>query len=295
MVESLLFRDPCIPAENQIDLELSSFNLDINSHCHSNLNLFMAIQDPACRNGYETPKSIDELLWHVMAADDHFHHFCRLPTELRLKIWSFALSDTRRLIKIQCTTGVHPNNTRYVKAYTSVRPVPAILHVNQESRSEALAIYKPHFKTRLRPTGIYVSFDRDTIFLSDRDIGYLQEPELQGIRFMILELADVGYLGYFNLELLRSMRRLETLELRVDIFTLFNQGEDFVARLIRELRVVKEFHAEWEMPSVMLVDKWKGKVVVMDKHGKREVSGNLADGDALGPGSFPSTMIELAV
>ena len=84
------------------------------------------------------------------------------------------------------------------------------------------------------------------------------------------------------------MRRLQTLELRVDIITSIGRSEDYVARLIRHLRLEKEYHAEWEMPSIIVVDKWKGEVVVMDKNGTRDVSGNFVNDR---PGSFPSTMI----
>ena len=196
----------------------------------------------------------------------HFHAFSHLPIELRLKIWSFALSDTRRVVYIECEKGTQLGNTRYVKSFASTSQVPVLMRVNRESRYEALAIYRPFFRTNHRPTGIYVAFDRDTIVFPDGIISYLKEAELQGIQSMILELADVAYFGHFNIDILRSMRGLKTLELRVENTGAPNwSNEDPMSTLANDLREEGVLHPEWDMPLIKLVSKHTDAVVMLDR------------------------------
>ena len=83
---------------------------------------------------------------------------------------------------------------------------------------------------------------------------------------MILNLADAAYFGHFNLEILRSMRQLEILELRVENVSMSSwRGEDSVADLAREMKEEEELHTEWEMPLIRLVKKKTGEIVVLGR------------------------------
>jgi hypothetical protein len=196
----------------------------------------------------------------MMDTNTSFHIFSQLPTELRLKIWFFALNEIRRVVEIECDKGIGPRYRRYVKSFASTTPAPALMNVNQESRSEALAIYQPYFKTKLCPTGIYVAFDRDTIAFPDGVIQHLEEPELQAIQSMILEYA---YFGHYNIDTVRSMRKLKTLELRVETGQLFSWdlGDNMLA-LANQLREEEELHPELGMPSIRIVSKHTGEIVL---------------------------------
>ena len=196
----------------------------------------------------------------------HFHVFPQLPTELRLKVWSFALSDTRHVVEIVCEKGIQLGNTRYIKSFASTTQVPTLMRVNRESRREALSIYQPYFKTKLRPTGIYVAFDRDTVIFPEGIISYLEGPELQGIQSMILELGDYAYFGHFNMDTLRSMRKLKTLELRVERSETSNWDRgDFLATLTNDFGEEGALHPEWDMPSIKIVSKHTGEAVMLGR------------------------------
>lgn len=77
-----------------------------------------------------------------------FRYFPQLPTELRLKIWSHAI--TPRVLEIK----YHPVKC----AYTSRTSQPALLHANHESREVALSIYTPCFPHS------YINYALDTIY-----------------------------------------------------------------------------------------------------------------------------------
>ncbi len=200
----------------------------------------------------------------MMDTNTSFHIFSQLPTELRLKIWFFALNDIHRVVEIECDKGIGPGNWLYVKSFASTTPAPALMNVNRESRSEALAIYQPYFKTKLCPTGIYVAFDRDTIAFPDGVISYLEEPELQAIQSMILKLRDYAYFGHYNIDTLRSMRNLKTLELRVETGQLFrDHGDNMLAlQVANRLREEEELHPDLGMPSIRIVSKHFGETVL---------------------------------
>ncbi len=191
-----------------------------------------------------------------------FHIFCYLPTELRLKIWSFALADTNRVVEIKCKKGIGLGNKRYVKSFSSNAQVPVLMSVNRESRYETLAIYQPYFKTKLHPTGIYVAFDRDTVFFPEGVIGYLEEPEREGIQSMILELSDYAYFGHYNIDTLRSMRKLKTLELKSEKGSLSNWDHwDKLLTVMNDLTEEGELHPEWEMPPIRIVPRQNGETL----------------------------------
>jgi len=90
--------------------------------------------------------------------------FPSLPTELRLKIWKMSLPgprilevryDVRSCQFTPCTTLVtHPEHL-----------TPPNLLTNSESRAVALKHYKRSFPNVLCPAGLWIDFEKDTIYI----------------------------------------------------------------------------------------------------------------------------------
>ncbi|CZT04250.1 hypothetical protein WAI453_009678 [Rhynchosporium graminicola] len=72
----------------------------------------------------------------------NFNQFSKIPPEIRLKIWRYAIRP--RVIRAEyqnvCTELVH-NDIRLARYVLDAGPVPPIMRVNSESRSEALRFY----------------------------------------------------------------------------------------------------------------------------------------------------------
>jgi hypothetical protein len=115
-----------------------------------------------------------------------FCPFNRLPTELRMKIWSFAVPEPAWIIQV-------PHTTKWA-CFTYTRPVPAILQVCRESRDEYLdtgaielqalmrgrrkrhPVYKLCF-AKVRESPVYFSYEIDTFC---------------GLRYSAEALQDMG-------------------------------------------------------------------------------------------------------
>ncbi|KAI1476344.1 hypothetical protein F4774DRAFT_420856 [Daldinia eschscholtzii] len=97
-----------------------------------------------------------------MSDQASFTYFSLLPTELRLQIWRHTCHQ--RVVEVlydsqndRCTSSTAP---------------PAVLHVCQESRFEALGIYRRSFGTKSHEPRIY--------FCPDLDVLYLPRPPFMG-------------------------------------------------------------------------------------------------------------------
>lgn len=110
----------------------------------------------------------------VKTEHNGFCLFPALPSELRLKIWSFALSIPR-LIVVSYTTATGEDDRR---VFVDTPPVPPCLFVCHESRKEALKAYVKCTITSLPGSPVtYVNFAIDQFLLggpdADLDIDYL--------------------------------------------------------------------------------------------------------------------------
>ncbi|CAJ0542007.1 Ff.00g083350.m01.CDS01 [Fusarium sp. VM40] len=103
------------------------------------------------------------------AATGVFQNFCKLPTELRLKIWNYNLSPTR-LVPLQCGSG--SSKSLSWTGCTSPAPIPANLHTCAESRSEALKHYGLGFGFARGPGQVFLDPERDILYFGPRD-GYM--------------------------------------------------------------------------------------------------------------------------
>jgi hypothetical protein len=161
-----------------------------------------------------------------------FTLFPLLPFELRLKIWSFALSIPRT-VTIACKKDMLNRERRYVTAFTTTSPPPAPLHACREARSEALKIYKPCFrapvagrfdrheieikiyKSSTRPSDVYTyfNFEIDTVKCANNILEYFGGEEIQGIQRMVLEVMQCDYFEDFSMGIIKSMPKLVELDL----------------------------------------------------------------------------------
>lgn len=200
-----------------------------------------------------------------------FHLFQMLPNELRLKIYATALS-TPRTLTITCSRPPFKRGEprRTAQSFRCNLPPPALLHVSQESRYEALAVYKPHFRTAksndtyISARGhIYVSFAQDTLKFEDTILVYLAETELQGIQSLILDVKDCGYFGHFNMDVVKRMRRLKDLEMwgeKRDGYS-WARGDAYLNVLLQDFEAAREMDPGWVCPNVRVYNKQSGKQV----------------------------------
>lgn len=126
----------------------------------------------------------------VKTGDSEFYFFPTLPSELRIKIWTFALSEPR-LIAVSYTSATGEDRPVFIDA----PPLPPCLSACWESRKEAQKAYKKSIITTLPSSLVtYVNFARDQFLLggpdADLDIDYLMSiitPETSHqIRFLHL-------------------------------------------------------------------------------------------------------------
>ncbi|KAK7427091.1 hypothetical protein QQZ08_006360 [Neonectria magnoliae] len=106
-----------------------------------------------------------------------FRFFCKLPTELRLKIWNYNVPETR-LVPIRCGSNwscslepSQPGLSLHTGCVSSAI-IPANLHVCAESRAEALKHYQLQFGFARGPGQVFFSPARDVLYFGPRD-GYM--------------------------------------------------------------------------------------------------------------------------
>ncbi|PLB43447.1 hypothetical protein P170DRAFT_481393 [Aspergillus steynii IBT 23096] len=161
-----------------------------------------------------------------------FHRFAQLPPEIRLHVWSLALSGPRTLT-VACQRGV-----------------------NREARAEALRVYGARFRTEHAPTCIYVAFDRDVLRLTEDVLPYVGPEERARVESMIVEVADTGYFGHFYLETLQRMPRLRDLVLILTDMPMDprrGSGQRYLDTLRAEFREAIESRPQWTCPHVKLL------------------------------------------
>ncbi|KAJ4018931.1 hypothetical protein NW766_002631 [Fusarium irregulare] len=99
-------------------------------------------------------------------------NFCKLPTELRLKIWNYNLPPTR-LVPIQCgSSWPGCSDSLSWTGCTSPAAIPVNLHVCGESRSEALKYYGLGFGFARGPGQVFLDPERDILYFGPRH-GYM--------------------------------------------------------------------------------------------------------------------------
>ncbi|KAF7521094.1 hypothetical protein G7054_g12552 [Neopestalotiopsis clavispora] len=109
-----------------------------------------------------------------------FAKFNDLPPELRIKIWQAAMPEARTVVvksPYSAKDGAPPSLEEALihtdgptDTWSSSTPIPALLHVNAESRHEALTRYQLALSVGQQQPRIYVDFTRDTVFLGTAEL-----------------------------------------------------------------------------------------------------------------------------
>jgi hypothetical protein len=123
------------------------------------------------------------------------HHFPRLPPELRLKIWAYALPPPRLVpIKYGAPTTISPTAALSLGpslGYTSTAPIPALLHACTESRAEARRHYGLMLGIARQPGRVFLDPERDVLYFGPRDGYAASAAQLR----TLLALADPAELA----------------------------------------------------------------------------------------------------
>ncbi|CZR66829.1 uncharacterized protein PAC_16730 [Phialocephala subalpina] len=157
-----------------------------------------------------------------MTSLTQFDLFPELPIEIRLKIWGTILT-TPRTLTISCKRGITDINRRITEAFICHDPPHPLLHVNNESRFEALNNYgyTPMFMVETRDRATYVNFDYDTIRCAASMLEYLGKKEIKDIQRLVLEVGDAAYFGHFHMDTITRMESLKELTLEA------KEGENY--------------------------------------------------------------------
>ncbi|KAI2631021.1 hypothetical protein GGR54DRAFT_635624 [Hypoxylon sp. NC1633] len=128
-----------------------------------------------------------------------FHRFARLPTELRLKIWTCNLPGPR-IVEIKCSTEqLYTSELRQgdngAATFTSTSSLPVNLHVCRESRFEALRRYQLLFKVPPQTGRVYLDPLRDTLYFGARR-GIMTSETLFSTFVALVEPGDLDHVRH---------------------------------------------------------------------------------------------------
>ncbi|KFY08958.1 hypothetical protein V492_05769 [Pseudogymnoascus sp. VKM F-4246] len=149
---------------------------------------------------------------------------------------------------------------RVIKVWDTNSPPPPLLHVNRESRYEALAIYAPYFSTSYKPRPIYLSLSQDIVRVADTLLPYIPDGPLQEIQHMVTDTKDVAYFGYYHMSTLKSMKSLRELEIYADKGMVYSGGgpDRYIDLLVSEFEDAMEEDPGWECPKTKIIDAKTG-------------------------------------
>ncbi|KFY95455.1 hypothetical protein V500_02770 [Pseudogymnoascus sp. VKM F-4518 (FW-2643)] len=190
-----------------------------------------------------------------------FHLFPTLPVEIRLKIWSLLLLIPRTVI---CSEKVITDAApRAVKVWETNTPPPPLLHVNRESRYEALAIYAPYFATPSHPRPIYLSLSQDVVRFMDGLLPHVPDSPLHQIEHMVTHTKDCAYFGFYHMDTLKRMKALRELEIYAEMNLVYRGDEPdrFINLLVSEFEDAMEADPGWDCPKIRIIDAQTGKAL----------------------------------
>ena len=148
---------------------LDHFKVTASTDNYENVMDSLTSEFEAVRLALPDPES--ELFHQYLNKLDTFHPFPKLPLELRTMIWRYAFPRGRKVMidetieekLFRCFAG-----RGIVRRIRRNPPLPAVFHVNKESRAIALSAY-----TQILPSSpncgavIYLHLDLDTFVLRD--------------------------------------------------------------------------------------------------------------------------------
>lgn len=191
-----------------------------------------------------------------------FHLFPQLPGEIRLKVWALALAEPRE-ITVGFEKGIldsekrRSSEKRFAKWFTSPTPPPALLHLNQEARVEALAIYAPMFKTKDSERYIYINFGQDTLRCSDSLLQYIGKEERNAVERLVLDVKDTQYFGHFNMDHIIQMKKLVDLVLETGntYVPSWDSPTRYLTTIANDFEDAQYKDPGWETPTVRILKR----------------------------------------
>ncbi|KAF8854119.1 hypothetical protein BDZ45DRAFT_677200 [Acephala macrosclerotiorum] len=211
---------------------------------------------------------------------ESFTLFPELPTELRLKIWKLAIPGPRILSvghRMQYGEGYGRIIPTAMEWRTS-DPVPTLLHVCHDSRTEALKVYQPSFaafRTPRQEGKNYIDFSRDILYFggsgraftdmkalinstSNNPSNYLLDmflgadygtKDAEHIKYMIVDIDEERYgRRSFIWDEIRLFPKLQ--DLIVVVWEEDSDAEQLMALYRISLREVARKHPEWAIPEI---------------------------------------------
>jgi hypothetical protein len=213
-----------------------------------------------------------------------FTPFTWLPLELRLKIWSYIAPGPRTVsIKYKGLNFYSVGKGFSVAAgWRSPDPIPVILHICRESRTEALKFYQLAFGSYHHNARTYFDFSKDTLrfgnsqgdarmtvpeMLQSGPIDYMLDVFLGGdfygaddaekVRFMITDIDESVYgrraFCWDEIRLFSGLMELTIMPWEED------EMADELMRGYRDtLRNVASKHPEWIVPRIKVISATSG-------------------------------------
>jgi 2EXR family len=186
----------------------------------------------------------------------HFTLFPELPFEIRLVIWQIAIrfgyNPTVRLLPIRDVN----NGAIIFHDLICQSLTPIVLHINHESRTEALK----HYTLSLGGT-TYLNKSTGTVFLDSNEPGELThfvtsvpQHELQTIENIAVKLCEWSWMDETFKEAIWQFTNIKRLAMIFskpdDSFYLTKSAYKLISQ---ELRKPKESSDEWKVPTICLV------------------------------------------
>ncbi|CZR51040.1 uncharacterized protein PAC_00915 [Phialocephala subalpina] len=211
---------------------------------------------------------------------ESFTLFPELPSELRLKIWKLA-NPGPRILGVGHRMQYREGYGRIIPTTMDWRtsdPVPTLLHVCHDSRTEALKVYQPSFATFGTPRHEgknYIDFSRDILYFGgsgrgftdmkalinstfDRPSNYLLDmflgadygtKDAEHIKAMIVDIDEERYgRRLFIWDEIRLFPKLQ--DLIVIVWEEDSDSERLMVLYRISLREVARKHPEWAIPKI---------------------------------------------
>lgn len=184
-----------------------------------------------------------------------FHRFPLLPSELRIRIYGFALSTPRNVV-VSCHKEKIQGTRQFTNTFTSKSPVPALLHMSRESRVEGLKVYKPALRTEASLNYTYICFEQDTIECTDQTVQHLEPLGLERVQQMLVHVHDSALFWHFHMNTIMGLKSLKLLNLFASQ-ELINWSTDrrWVDGMINDIGLTKEKFPDWVCPHIKVIDK----------------------------------------
>ncbi|KAE9976686.1 hypothetical protein EG328_002472 [Venturia inaequalis] len=203
-----------------------------------------------------------------MSTPKTFQQFPLLPSELRIKIYQYALTTPRTII-IACRREKIQGTRQYKETLTSKTPVPALIHTSREARFESLKLYTPSFKTDTSPNYTYIHFEKDTIECTHRVLQYLKLDTREKVQNMVVHVHDAALFWHFHMETVMQMIALKSLDILAPQDTIsWSTDRRCIDGLINDIGLSKEWNPDWVSPRVRIMDKYNKEELAILPAGK---------------------------